>query len=384
MDMKTGNKNVAICLYSTRNKITLPHPITEFINTTYYVDTKSLNSLLYPARIICRFLNFIMYKIDSKDPDFMQLSITGLCGLQTIHGSRFITYTTSKGLSRGTVYTYDYVLNKFYSFLSNHEYIDQTVEFKERSIFKDMKLQTEYPPRIQRKSRHKLKDFGANRYELIESFISTSIHVAPDITLALCLQFFGGLRRGEIVNITYNDIDVQLNHSMVVKIKDNRLFLFSHLKDTSSEFPKRVNYLSPHLCKQNILNTPILWDAYNHHTKLYPGKSEKDPLLLNSDNKAMSGKVYDRRFLKVKKAFLQKLKEQRKFEDYNLLTDSTWKSHIGRGNFTNILFDMGLTATQIAIARGDSNINSALDYVDEKATYNAIQENLELLKNLSL
>ena len=53
----------------------------------------------------------------------------------------------------------------------------------------------------------KLVDFGENRYELVQRFIKITQDVAPDIALGICFQFFGGLRTGEVVNLTKEAIE---------------------------------------------------------------------------------------------------------------------------------------------------------------------------------
>src|SRR5699024_5371152 len=133
------------------------------------------------------------------------------------------------------------------------------------------------------------------------------------------------------------------------------------------------------------MDIPLVWEVYfdhiNHLKTLKP--NNKKAMFLNKDGNAMSGKVYDRRFNKIKKRFLDELLKQGRYEDYTLLEESHWSTHIGRGIYSNILFDMELTPTQIAIARGDTNINSSMDYVDEKTTINAIKENLPRITKLS-
>src|SRR5699024_12124658 len=132
----------------------------------------------------------------------------------------------------------------------------------------------------------------------------------------------------------------------------NRHILFPHLEDTSNEFPKRTNYLSPILCKQIIMDIPLVWEVYFEHMNyLHAVKTKnKQAIFLNKDGNAMSGKVYERRFNKVKRCFLKELLNQGRYEDYTLLSESHWSTHIGRGIYSNILFDMNLTPTQIAIA----------------------------------
>src|SRR5699024_9822125 len=80
----------------------------------------------------------------------------------------------------------------------------------------------------------------------------------------------------------------------------------------------------------------------------------------------ITGKQYYTKFMKVKEELLKQLSHEENVEDYLLLSEHDLSIHLGRGVFTNFLLDIGLNLTQIAIARGDSNINSALAYVDEK------------------
>ena len=70
-------------------------------------------------------------------------------------------------------------------------------------------------------------------------------------------------------------------------------------------------------------------------------------------------------------------------KDYDLLTDTFWSTHIGRGVFTNMLIDMGFT-TQLAIARGDRNLSSAMSYIDQTLTTEQIQEAVNDFKNTLL
>ena len=96
---------------------------------------------------------------------------------------------------------------------------------------------------------------------------------------------------------------------MEVQIRDNRSKFFSRLKDTKSENPKRLNYLQIDMARQTILDNDLVWEVYRkHHKRLdYMIKSGKcknpSALFLDRDGEVMSGKVYDRRFKKVKKAF---------------------------------------------------------------------------------
>src|SRR5699024_10003942 len=162
-----------------------------------------LNSQLLPARVVCRFLNYIIKSIAEKDKLFMQLSITGLKNLNLYHVSNYISHLTRNGLSRSTIKLSEGVLTIFFVFLSENNYYKdrRTV----RSLYEKSHLQTKYPSSKKSNTTLKLKDFGKNRYELMILFIQVARAVSPDIALGICFQFYGGLRRGEVVNVTKLD-----------------------------------------------------------------------------------------------------------------------------------------------------------------------------------
>lgn len=71
------------------------------------------------------------------------------------------------------------------------------------SLFREPELGTRFPSRDTSKRKvAKLKDFGEDRKQLTTHFIRTAMDVAEDIALGLCFQFYGGLRRGEVVNVS--------------------------------------------------------------------------------------------------------------------------------------------------------------------------------------
>lgn len=400
IDNKVVKKRVVnIGLYNKINKVTIPHPLTDFIRRRYEYQGVSINTVKAPAYVLCRFLSYIIDRIGAGDEDFVQLVHEGICGLKLIHGSRYITFLTNTGLKRSTVFYYENYIKEFYLFLKEQSLLNENIDFNsyqddrgnwlKHSPFKSSSLATKYPSRTHNNNKFmKLKDFGPNRNKLVIEFLEEAKDVAPEIAFALCLQFFGGLRRGEVVNITRADLDIKFRKSLSVQIRDNRSILFSHLKDTSAENPKRLNYLETHLAKQMILNSDLLWDYYEAHMKDLDIKLKsgflKNPMILLYDKNgmAMSGRVYEKRFKKVKKSFVAKLaKSTGREDDYMFLKDSYWSTHIGRGIFTSFLLDMDLSILQIAIARGDTNIESVLDYVDAKTTIHYFDELQNELQN---
>src|SRR5699024_12636653 len=87
-----NNKIVSIMIHNLRTNIQVHHPITEFITIKYAYRGTSLNSQLLPARLVCRFLNYIIKAIDEKDKLFMQISITGLINLNLYNDLLYFSY----------------------------------------------------------------------------------------------------------------------------------------------------------------------------------------------------------------------------------------------------------------------------------------------------
>ena len=109
-------------------------------------------------------------------------------------------------------------------------------------------------------------DFGENRYELVQRFIKIAQDVAPDIALGICFQFFGGLRTGEVVNLTKDAIespyfwdDTNLGESkFILKIRERHLELFKDKTNLQHEGVKRPR-------NQALLTNPLLSQIYKEH-----------------------------------------------------------------------------------------------------------------------
>src|SRR5699024_7321730 len=142
-EIGSNDNIVSIMVHDIRTNVQVHHPITEFITVKYAYHGKSLNSQLLPARIVCRFLNYILKSIDKKDKLFMQLSFTGLKNLNLYHGSNYISHLTRNGLSRNTIKLYEGVLTNFFVFLSENNYINEKIEidfnyYKDRRTVKSL------------------------------------------------------------------------------------------------------------------------------------------------------------------------------------------------------------------------------------------------------
>ncbi|MGI2773895.1 hypothetical protein [Bacillus cytotoxicus] len=339
-----------------------------------------------------KFLNYINKQIENEATEFVNLKQEGLFGLRLIHGSQFISYLSLKArneeLSSDYIYRIESYLIKFYQWLSTNQIIHEKINAEKDSPFNNLELGTIYPGRDERVS-EKLVDFGENRYELVQRFIKIAQDVAPDIVLGICFQFFGGLRAGEVVNLTKEAIESPYywNHTnlgerkFILKIRERHSELFKNKTNLQHEGVKRPR-------NQALLTNPLLSLVYKEHKqhlkRLNNQNETKNPnalFIAKRTGEPMSGKTYTELFNKVKKEFLKKISDEGRTEDYLFLTDKKWSTHIGRGIFTNFLLQIGATIPEIAIARGDKNLSSVMSYVEDK---NALQLTKEAIDNIRI
>lgn len=358
-----------------------PSPLTNFIKSTYRRKGKSLSSQRNAAYAITRFLNYIEEQIQEENDVFFLLKTEGLLGLGLIHGSKYITHLSLqvriKKLSANYVKNQMMYIIYFYDWLKDQKIIEENFELTYKEVmgkrrvlstssnpFDDIELGTVIIGKDERVPTA-LVDFGSNRYPLTLKFINTARLVAPEIALGICYQFFGGLRRSEVINLTKHSVK-QTGKSTILEIRDNQDILFPHIKNTSH---LQVKIPRNQALMENGLTDSIYTDhlTWLEHTESKDKTRENQALFISSrTGNPMTGKQYYNKFTKVKIHFLKQLSDEENVDDYLLLAQNDWSTHIGRGVFTNFLLDIGLNPTQIAIARGDSNINSASAYVDEK------------------
>ncbi|USK80104.1 site-specific integrase [Peribacillus frigoritolerans] len=368
--------------------VSVPHPITHFIRQKYQHTGKSLSSQMNPAREIVKFLNFINEQLILGKPEFEIISEKGFRGLQLIHGARYITYCAEKKLA------YKYVkdsieryLIHFYDYLTKMELLDEEIEFDTYvnrqgdeviiTPFYHPSFDTQYPS-TDDPVRNKLKDFGDNpekRNKLVYEFIEEARRVAPDIAFGIALQIFAGLRRGEVVNLIMATVPTDfLSGSNHLAVLDNQYRLFKHLKNTIKEQVKR-----PRL--QPVLPSDYLRELYEAHMKMNAKVRKKNPYAFFVDEKGrtISGGTYERKFAKVKYAYIDRLANTPgRYSYFKMLDDAIWGTHIGRGIFTNYLYNMGLDDRQMAIARGDKSTLSAKAYIDYRNAIFNFQEAMEV------
>lgn len=385
-----------ICI--NENGIKIPHPITNFLRQKYENKSAEPNTVKTYAEIIKGFLNYIY---ESVNPKFEKVKRNGISQLNSEHIIMYInslTYKYKNGeLKANSIHQQIRVFNSFFIWLNNQglieyeafEYSIEKIKVKTKTIKKidspisPDKLDITLPKRdgkrtVRRRKRH---DFGKGRLDLVNKFIEVSTDVAPEITLGIAFQIYGGLRRGEVINLllsSLNKVSYKTNEPIIVTIEDSWKYLFSHRKLDPADQVKVER-------TQIILQTPYVHSIYKKHLRLLGQLNAKfgasDAMFRSKSNgKPLGGRSYQNRFNQVKSRFLEVLLEESKLDEYHYLTSKPWSTHMGRGIFTNILyFNLHLNHEEVALLRGDSFNLSSEHYLEESNLWDIANKCIEIL-----
>lgn len=404
-----GEREVVIII--SKDKYTgnwSPSPITSFIVRKY--KNRSKNTKYIIASSICNYLNYILDRIDNEDELFLDLRNQGIYGLNYKHGADYLSYlgrekTNYKGerILHTTVKYKENILKEFYRFLYENELINPEFKLEYLEIvnkpnrkrqkqvispFDDERLEFDkveyyYTERLS----EKIKDMP--EYLWIE-FLMHAIRNKEDITLGIYFQIVGGLRKGEVVNLTLDSIEYAMNRRAYLKVIDRQSELFGEINTTTDCQVKRER-------KQPLLKSEKLFSIiYEQHMKLRNSRLSKNKyshdnnaMFINDEGNPMTGKVYANRFNSLKESFIEKLKNIENEDgifirelDLAYLEGSDWSTHICRGIYTNLLIKMGLTKEQIRVLRGDKSEKSLNNYIDDKVIDRVLDTSIDNLVHM--
>ncbi|ETI70557.1 hypothetical protein [Neobacillus vireti] len=391
---------IILCIDDKETGMLLPHPLSNFIKSTFDRKSLALKTQKNYAEEIKKFLNYTLECISDEEEMYLDLRDTGISGLQLKHGASYITHLTQRvranEIIAQQVRDADRMLTKFYLWLSEQGLIKEKIQYREevrsikgqkkviiRSPFDNFELGTEYPnTRDMGRENDRLHDFGNGRLDLVNLFIRIAELEAPDIAIGVAFQFYGGLRKGEVVNLLRSSVkepNGKGSGELTLNIKDNWSFLFPDKKLTVLEQVKKTRI-------QAVFKAPIVLEMYKKHMELLSrmernGKLKNEQALFCSihTGRPISGTAYWERFTRVKNRFLSILLENDE-EAYRKLTSKNWSTHIGRGIYTNMLvFLLGWSASEVMIARGDSNIQSSNSYIEEQNVKKKTEEAIEII-----
>lgn len=379
----TKSMTVIYQQYTTDDGIEIRIP-SRLSSLMYKWENQSISNSRNFADIICPFINFVYQQtIDGEDEKFDALKEKGLMGLTYYHAQQYLIYKIGQGINRSTATAYTSAILDFYTNLLDIGILDKKLvkrpktrrlkkgkrkgqEMRIENPFKKYPYEVPYPTKTNTKL-NKLINLDEDVWLL---FLRVAETYAPDIVLGIALQMFGGLRRGEVVNLTLEDIKPvgENPHELRVDIYNRTTDLFNGRKDAElvKSQPKKPR------ANQVIVNfNGELIKYYNNHldfrtNRLATTKSTTDALFVDKYGRPMSGLRYEQRWNKVKREFLKAL-ENTKYSESKEYTKKVWGCHLGRGIFTNLCLVYGLAsnADQLRNLRGDESSDSSKPYIDE-------------------
>jgi site-specific recombinase XerD len=348
-----------IALKDTVDDVHVIHGLSDFIisiearwrNSKFNTQRKHANNIV-------PFLNFLL---DQK----RNLKINNLTDIDISTGTDFLNHLKKKQVNRGTIIDVRRTLIYFYLWLYSNKCLPKVDEEvfsskKRKNIRGDIYYENIFKETLPSRSKKNREHMFPTRY--IPLFFELAILYAHPIVFGLYLQMFGGLRAGEVVNLSRTQFKRRVKQGdFILNIKDRTYR--DDLKDSSgANFVKKARH-------QTLLKVKDWADVlYHDHIEYYGVKdtSRSGALFINRDGNPMAGKSYYQYFDKLKRVFIEFLTKHGDAEDKlvaNHLRISNWGSHIGRGTFTNLVAEETDNILELAFMRGDSDIMSALPYM---------------------
>jgi integrase len=367
-----GNYAVVIVLKNYNTDIAMPNCLlTHFLQESY--SGRCVKTVENNAYYIVKFINEVLF-----DKNYIY-KIKSLLELKFIHGSEYLNqYGISK--SRSSVKMCEKTLIKFYYYLAQKrlsKYFNLG-DFTINEGIIETPFKVNYPNTITSSILHHLPQ------ELISAFLNLAFKHSNDIALGVYLQFFGGLRIGDVVNLTYDDIGcygVDAIYGMSIRITEKNmrpdLKRYSIREGVKKERTQVIFTFRDYLSK-----------FYSSHRSKYKSVMPIDAVFINSKGLPMTKSLYRQKFNNLKKVFIKSLgnSDDLVLKTYAVtLLGKKWSTHLGRGVFSNQVAEVAQNALEIATARGDSNLDSALSYLsDTEKLGKKVEDNLnKMYKKMS-
>ncbi|WP_257008274.1 tyrosine-type recombinase/integrase [Bacillus sp. FJAT-45350] len=338
-----------IGLKNTNLNVHVIHPLSQFI--MHYWGSRKYNTQRKYSNNIVKFLNYLLENQG-------QFQIESLQDLKIVHGDKYLNSLTVEGVRRDTVRNAERTLVYFYKWLVKEEcsiHFD-TNKFEKKQGQYGYYYESPFRPIYPEKKPNKVEHAFPPSY--IPLFLEVAIAVAKPIALGIYLQFFGGLRISEVINLRRTQVTRSMNKGDFVFKVDNQHFR-TDIKDHASVKKVRTQRVFQIEDWGNIL--------LNDHLKIFKPIDQTNALFVNQDGKAMSQRSYRQYFEKAKHKFIELLISHGDSEQKLLgqhLKYMKWSTHIGRGTFTNLLAEYAENPYEISQPRGDSSINSSLTYMN--------------------
>jgi hypothetical protein len=339
-------ENVVIKIKNFKNGQSRIHPFTIFLDQW---SSKSTNTKLKYSNDIVPFLNHIYFELDEKTlPSIKNLTID--IGVDYLN-------IVGLGKKKKTVKSITKSLSKFYYFLVKKKIV-KNIELKEfiidRNYIRCPGLEVGLRLPIYSNNTIPLHNIEEN---MVFEFLFSSMKHVPEISLGIYFQIFGGLRVGEVCNLTYNSISY-INeglNGLILNLKNNNL---------RNDIKRKAYVKKPR--RQAVFSVgSLLIELLDIHKKKYSIKGD-NAVFIDKRGNPMSVDTYRYAFNKAKKKFIKDLMNQdnpKLIRYATMLNNEKWSTHIGRGIYSNLVADSARNITEIAVKRGDNNLKSSLTYV---------------------
>lgn len=350
--IENDKKYALIAVKNQTTNVSIIHPISDFIIRNW--KHSLFNTQKRQANNTVKFLNFL-YSQNST------YTVNSLEDLTIEHGTEFLNFLTYKERKpKDTVRGFEKTLLNLYSFLYEKEIITTNVNERINIYAKDKDFPSPFKSAyfLNKKKKDTLH-FIPEKYIFL--FLELAYQLQPIIALGVYMQFFGGLRSGELVNLRVMDIKPIGPYGQNGLVADLQTrYLRNDLKSTcGNDFVKkpRIQLIYGY---QDLLKT-----FYKQHMQNITVIKGDEPLFQNKKQQALTGSMYRYYFNNLKQQFLEYLRHSKNATD-NLnalsLENALWSTHIGRGIFSNLLAEEAENIYDISFPRGDSNLESVLPY----------------------
>lgn len=363
-------------------------PYTQLLRfATRTIDTREYHTIRKLGVFICTFLNYVLidkyeeFQIDDlrditieHGNAFLEAYARGDIGgkektLATIeeYADRLVAlYSKIKDFYKKeakNLYKYEFKNPEWQGFNKNNNYRNRVKKYK--SYFS---IKVNNPIR-------KGTIFRDMPEEIFWIMLNLSKLYYPELTFAIALQAFAGLRPGEVCNVRQAidpksaGIKYRRNGSKLTLFEinlKNKYVLRSDLKDVGGIKKKR---------EQQVYTSylPIIDELYKEHMKILSEYELEDgyyPMFVNRDGKALMVNSYREKIHRLVNHYLRDellQSENSMYRHYGqLLTTNKLAPHFLRHFFTVRLVLDNVPPTTIAWWRGDNSIDTALIYCGNK------------------
>lgn len=361
-------------------------PYTRFLRyTDVIIDKRRSETIKSWGQFICRFLNFVL--IDN----YSLFKIDEIQKVNIEIGNKFIEeYAKGNvGSKEKSMESLKEEMNKLCKLYSNIKDIykkDATEIYEYKWKYKDNRNKIRYNNYfVLNSSNNEHLEFDIFRNmpnDIFEVFLRLSEIYYPELTFAIALQAYAGLRPGEICNVRQS-IDPRSPGVTYQKI-GSRMTSFNI--DLRQKYQMRADGKDVGGIKKRRnqkVYTPYLTrvqELYERHLEILNDYQFDDgyyPMFVNKNGKAITVKSYREKIERLANIYLKKYlakSDNSYFRRYaEILTQKKLSPHFLRHFFTVLLVLDNLTPHEIATWRGDSSLESALTYCKDKD---------ELLRNI--